>query len=239
MYLINNNSPDVGAADYRLSDGDGITWYFGEYGLLPTRLNLDQTQSAAAAPVTATVEYLDAGSWKKLSGAAVNYGPLSAVTDLNGQAVFSPGTGYYKIFAQKAGYIRSNSVGLQAGQPDGSGVNLSVNVPQGSVLDDQTEQKSAGFTVTPGSLDFGTITPGSSSIKQLNISNTGNLALNLAIQVTGGDVFKNGMTVNNTFWTRFTDSLAAGNNTQWGLKLTVPKGTSGSRQTGQMIIWAQ
>lgn len=238
LYLVNNEGPDIGAADYIVKADDSITWYYGSYLWKPTRLSLDVAETAAGSPVTATVEYLDGTAWKKLQGATVYYGVLSAATDANGQASFTPGTGYFKVYAQKADYIRSNGVQLKSGQPNSSGVNLSVDIPKGQVAG-ESDTSSIGFTVTPSSLDFGSVLPGGSAAKQLTISNTGSLAINLSTQVTGGEVFKNGITVNNAFWTRFSDALAAGNSKQWSVKLTIPKGSAAGKQTGQIIVWAQ
>lgn len=101
LYFVNNVSPDVGAANYNLQTNDAVLWYFGDWGLTPTRLSLSSAEITAGGSVTATVEYYASSTWQTLNGADVYFGASSVKTGNNGQAVINPPDGYYKIYAQK------------------------------------------------------------------------------------------------------------------------------------------
>jgi len=43
LYLVNNLSPNVGAADYKLQPGDSVLWYYGDFNWQPASSSVDLT----------------------------------------------------------------------------------------------------------------------------------------------------------------------------------------------------
>jgi hypothetical protein len=239
LYLVDNISPDVGATDYQLKTGDEVLWYFGEFGWLPTRISLQDAKISTGQSTQATVEDFSNGSWLPLSGATVTVGTRTFTTDSAGHAGITNQDGYYKVIASKSGYIRSSQVLLQIGQPSTAAVSLSANITAGDVQGTST-QTTISFIVTPSNLDFGTINPGSSSSKQLSISNNGTSALHIESAVSGDDIFINGLLINNAPWQTFKGDLGSGQSQNNSLKLNVPLSYTGGggQKNAQIIFWA-
>lgn len=240
MYLVNNISPDVGAADYTLKTGDELLWYFGDFGWSPTRLTIAKQKIASGQNAEAVIEYYKNGSWEALNSATVSFGVQNTSSDSTGKASLSAPDGYYKVFGIKAGYIRSNQVLLQIGEPSSSAVTLSANLDNGQVLGENTNHNTLSFTLNTSNLDFGKIKPGDSITKQLTISNTGTINLNISGVITGSPLFLDNLKINGKTWQKFNTFLTSGENQDQNLNLTIPTGfdsTSGTK-TGQLIFWA-
>ncbi|MFA5991742.1 MAG: DUF4430 domain-containing protein [Candidatus Doudnabacteria bacterium] len=240
MYLVNNTSPDIGAADYTLKTGDEVIWYFGDYGWNVTRLALPQTKISTGQNSPAKVEYYNNGSWQALSAATVNYGAQNSATDSTGNASLSAPDGYYKVFAGKTGYIRSNQVLLQIGDPSTSAVNLTANLDNSQVLGENTNHNTLSFTLNASSLDFGNIKPGDNIAKQITISNTGTVNLSINGAVTGNPLFLDNLKINGKTWQKFYAAVGSGQNQDQNLTLSIPTGYDGASgiKTGQLIFWA-
>ena len=235
MYLVNNISPDVGAADYELQANDTVLWYFGGFGWIPTRLSLSAGQIAGNQSVTVTVESFGNNSWSPLSGATVYYGADTATTGDDGKAIISPKDGFYKIYAQKEGYVRSDNSLLQVGFPSSSTVNLSVNISQAVKKPDE----SVSFTVTPDTLDFGTLNPGASSTKDIAINNTGSTDIRVEAIVSGDSVFAQNLELNNVTWGNFKTEIAKNDSQTVSAKLSIPADYSeDGAKSGQLTVWA-
>lgn len=237
LYLVNNISPDIGAGDYSLKTGDQVLWYFGEFGWQPTRLSLDKTQITSGQSSQTTVETFNSKIWIPLSGATVAAGTTGKSTDDSGHANITNQDGYYKVLATKTGYIRSNSVLLQIGQPSSGSVSLSANV---ALVDGtSTPPSSISFSVSPNTLDFGTVAAGQSSGKTVVIKNTGTTNIHVESIVSGDDIFANNLTLNNLVWQMFKIDIIKGQSQGGNLKLTVPNNYSVTGQKkGQIIFWA-
>ncbi|MEA2098405.1 MAG: DUF4430 domain-containing protein [Patescibacteria group bacterium] len=164
LYFVNNISPSVGAADYELQSGDSILWYYGGFEWQPTRLLLSAEQIDTDQSVTATVEILSDSLWLPLADASVHFGIDTIITDDNGQVGISLQDGFYKVYAEKQGYIRSNSTLLKVGQGVSSSIDLSVTVGDGDGGDDNKDMIS--FIIDTNNLDFGELDPGSSASKK-------------------------------------------------------------------------
>ncbi len=240
MYLVNNVSPDIGAADYTLKTGDEVVWYFGDFGWKITRLTLPQTKVSSGGTAQAGVEYFNNGSWQALLTATVNYGALSATTDNTGKASLIAPDGFYKVSANKTGYIRSNAILLQIGDPTSSAINLSANLDNSRVQGTSTKPSTLSFTVNSSGLDFGNIKPGDSVTKKVILSNNGTVSLSLGGAISGDRMFLDNLTINGKTWQKFTASLNSGENQDQTVKLSVPVGlnTSSGNKTGQLIFWA-
>ncbi len=244
MYLVNNESLNVGAGDYQLKSGDSVIWYFGEYGgWKPTRLSLNPSEVTTGGSATASVEYYENGNWNQLPDANVIYGVDSSKTDSQGQASLSPADGYYKVYSQKEGYIRSNTSMLKVGQPSSNSVDLSVTLPTGLVDGDSTttQQSSISFTVSPTNLDFGSLAAGDSASKDITIKNHGTTGITVQAVINGNGIFKDSMQISGATWKNFKDTFAQDEQKNETLKLTVPKNVAlpSGKQSGQIIFWAK
>ena len=168
---MNLQSPSVGARDYNLQTGDSVLWFYGEYNLVPTSLTLQSAQIGSGQSTTATVESFSNQTWSPLQAAQVLVGSATFTTNASGQVSFNPADGYFRVYAKKDGFIRSDLVALQVGTPLASSATLSANIVQGVVLGDST---SVAFNINTQALDFGNLNPGSVTNKTVTISNTGN-----------------------------------------------------------------
>ncbi|HYF05451.1 MAG TPA: DUF4430 domain-containing protein, partial [Patescibacteria group bacterium] len=117
LYFVNGVSADVGARDYLIKENDSVIWYYGDYTWLPTRIKLDAETLENSQAITGTVEYFEDSSWKTLSGATILAGAKSATTDGSGKFQVSLPAGFYRVFAEKNGYVRSNQGSVRVGTP--------------------------------------------------------------------------------------------------------------------------
>jgi hypothetical protein len=240
VYLVNNTEPNIGAADYNLKTGDDVLWFFGDYAWLPAKISLSGSQTASGQSVTATVQDYDNGAWSPLSGATVTAGTKTFTTDNNGQVNITNQDGYYQIFASKTGYIRSNSILLQIGQPSSGQISLTANIVGGQILGTSTQPNTIAFSVSPASLDFGTLSANLGISKQITISNTGGVNINVKAVVSGDSLFTDNLSVGNTFWKNFSVEIGTQQNQNETVSLKLPSGyaKSSGQKTGQLIFWA-
>lgn len=236
MYLVNNISPSVGASDYMLQVDDEVLWYFGEFGLIPERISLSSEKVGSGQSVTVTVESFNGTSWSRLSGATVHYGAKTANTDINGETIIVSGDGFYKVLAEKSGYIRSETQFLQVGKPSDSVVGLNVNIEKS---DQKPPESSISFIVSTNFLDFGTLAPGASALKNFKIINNGTADIYVKSVVSGDSVFTQNLKLDNEPWDDFGSEIAENNeqSVDAGLSIPLDYAEEGVR-SGQMIIWA-
>lgn len=240
LYLVNNSSPFVGAGEYKLQSGDSVLWYYGDFSWQPTKLTLSAEQANANQSVTASVKFFSDNSWSPLVGASVYFGASTAVTDNNGQAVISLKDGFYKVYAQKEGHIRSNSVLLKVGQPANSSVDLTVTIEDGDAKGYDTAEDVVSFIVNANSLDFGRLNPGSSAVKNITLSNNGASDIHIEALVSGNSLFTENLDLNSVSWKNFeTDIIQTGSH-DVDVKLSVPAGYSegSGAKSAQLTFWA-
>ncbi|KKQ56283.1 MAG: Prenyltransferase/squalene oxidase [Parcubacteria group bacterium GW2011_GWA2_38_13] len=242
LYLINSLSPSVGASDYVLKKNDDVLWHYGEFGWLPSRLTLSSSEISHGGSVTAKVESFFNNAYSPITDATVHYGLQTMNTNANGEAVLNPTDGYYEIFATKEGFIRSQRMLLKVGDPTSATVNLGVEIKQGVVLGDNNggqNNEVVAFTVDPSSIDFGTLNPSMSSEKNVTITNTGTVTLQLRSTVGGDEIFRDSITIATMPWQNFTAELQSNANAAYPLKLTIPASYTGSgNKSGQITFWA-
>ncbi len=242
LYLVNNSSPSVGAADYKLQSGDSVLWYYGGFDWRPTRLALSAEQADADQSITAAVEFFSDNSWSPLAGASVYFGADTAITDSNGQAAISPKDGFYKVYAQKEGYIRSNSVLLKVGREasHSADVDLTVTIENGDVKGDDIAKDIISFIVDTNSLDFGKLTPGSSAAKNITLSNNGTADIHLEALVSGDFLFTENLDLNSVSWKNFETDIVQAGSRDVNVKLSVPAGYSdgSGAKSAQLTFWA-
>lgn len=240
LYVVDGVQPSVGAADYQLKTGDDVLWYFGSYQWLPTKIVLSSASVASGQSATATVDYDDGTGWKPLGGATVYVGATTVTTAADGTAAISGPDGYYKIYASENGYVRSNQALLQIGSPQSGSVSLNANVPQGEVAGTSTIGSVISFTVTPSSVDFGDIGPGSSVSKSLQLNNNGSVGITVQSIVTGDGAFTDNLSLDNKNWNQFSDSINPKGSDNVTAALNIPANypLTAGQKSGTLTLWA-
>jgi len=243
LYLINDQSPSVGAADYTLVEGDQVLWYYGDFQWQPTRISTNATEIVSGGQVMVTAEYFDGNSWLALPQADIVFGTSSMQTDSAGRALLLPDDGYYRLYAEKDGYIRSNDINLIVGTGASGSSGLISYFDDGEVAGENPPQNpgdTISFVVEPGQIDFGVIIPGSSSEKSFTVENTGGVDINIESQVKGDELYVNFLRIAGVLWSKFSSSLGTGSGQDYSIKLNVPAEyqTSKGDKAGELIIWA-
>ena len=163
LYAVNFVSPDIGAVDYLLQEGDYVIWHFGPWPW-------DPASSGTSLELSATV-----GS-------------------------------------------SSNSNGSQT---HNNSVSFSANIASGG-----------------NSLGFGNVSPGSSNQKTVTLHNSGQSGIHFESYVSGDDVFKNYLNINNNSWRNFSTNLDGGASEDEVVKLQIPSGYNNSgTKNGNLIFW--
>jgi len=240
LYMVNSFSPSVGAADYELKVGDSVLWYYGEFSWQSSRLSLSSEQIDSDQSVTASVEHFDGNVWLPLSDAIVNFGLTIQTTDNNGQVVVNLEDGFYKVYAQKQEYIRSNSVLLEVGQPDTASVDMTVTIEQGDVKGDGIEVEDViSFVVSPSDLDFGKLNPGSSATKNIIVSNNGTAKIHMEALVSGDSLFMENLDLNSKDWKNFKADIDQNDEESIDVKLSVPVSYASENniKSAQLTFW--
>lgn len=240
QYAVNLTIPNIGAADYQLQTNDEVLWYFGAWDDKLTRLTVDSTTIASGQNGHATVEYKNGDTWSPLSGATLYFGTTTLTTNEQGQVSLSGNDGYYRIFAEKPGFVRTNDILLKFGQPQNSNVSLSVNIPGINGTTTPPIVPDIAFSVNPGNIDFGDLSAGQSAQKHLNITNTGNKNVQLQTVVEGDSVFENNLKLQSQPWQKYQTTVNAGSQQDVSVQLSIPVTYPGyGKKQGEIIFWAQ
>lgn len=242
MYLVNYQAPSVGAADYVLKKDDEILWFFGDYDWQPIKIEINPTEWVESAQTTATVTVYNSSSWQPLSDAIIKIGASVFLTDDNGQALIKNVPGYYQVFAEKDGGIRSDKVLVKIGSPDSSIVDLTINVPAGAVLgEEEDDNSSIAFYLSSDRIDFGDFKLNSRLDKPLTITNSSNIAANFYSEVKGDEIFSLYLNLDGKSWRNFQVQLQTQQAQEILVRLQIPKiySITAGKKTGQLIIWAQ
>lgn len=239
LYLVNYLSPMVGAADYLLKDGDEVLWYYGDWGWPPLKIEVDQTEVLSSANIIASVQYHDGTSWQELENALVKTETTEFTTSAAGKATVSLPDGYYKLFAEKAAFVRSNKITVKFGEPTSQDINLHVNVIQEAGPGQGSEPGEISFSLDTENIDFGDLKPGQSASQKVTISNTGAVNIYLKSIVSGADVFQDNLKLDELPWENWSTNLGSGANKETAVGLNIPSSYSiYGEQTGALTFWA-
>lgn len=242
LYLVNLNSPDVGAGDYMLKKGDSVLWYYGDFNWKPGRLTLDSSEVASASGVNATVEQFQNGSWSPAKNAKVKFGASESETDIFGKVTFKPSDGYYKVIAEEGGIVRTEPVSLKVGNPTNGSIKLSLNIEGGNTTKepDPKPQETIAFTINASNLDFGNLKAGAVSEKALDIKNIGSKAIRLETEVSGDTVFTENLKLDEMHWKKYSSGVIAGETKNMKAKISIPNNYSGSAggKSATITLWA-
>ena len=236
LYWVNWESAMVGAADYQLQEGDGVLWSYGEWGIQPMKISLDNNQVEPEDQITATVEYYNGENWLAVNEAWVRIDDNNYQTNQEGQATFSiDEVGAYEIYAEKDNFIRTNRENLMVGNGLSRSVDLSVivNNPGGG-----GGGNTLLFILDTSDLDFGTLEPGDSAARQVQITNNGEVAVYLEGVVSGVQLFEDNIEINEESWENYATTIPTGSTGDLDIRLEVPGGYGGDGQkTGDLVFW--
>ena len=237
LYWVNWQAAEVGAADYRLSEGDQVLWAYGQWGVQPMRLAVSQGQLELEEEVTVTVEYFNGTGWLAVNEAWVRTGDENYQTNENGQAAFSfAETGVYEIYAEKDNFIRTNREDVKVGSGAQQTVGLSVVVDNGPGNIGQEDALS--FIVDVADLDFGTLAPGQSASRQVRVSNNGQVMVYLEGIVSGDALFENNLYINQEGWEDYQAAIASGGFNDLSVSLQIPQNYAlGGQKSADLIFW--
>lgn len=108
MYRVNYNLGNVSINNFKISASDNILIYWGTNDVRPLTIEVDHNLVDVGQNITATVEYLDNGTWLPLAGASVHVND-TYLTDANGKATITLRENrVYNIYAEKWGDAPDN-----------------------------------------------------------------------------------------------------------------------------------
>ncbi|MAF80179.1 hypothetical protein CL629_03820 [bacterium] len=248
LYAVNLELPSVGAADYALEENDSILWHYGESEEPYMRVSISDEEVDIGESVTATVEYFEEEAWTLLEGAEVNVGDDTYTTGEDGVVSFTPTSGYFEVFAEKEGYVRSETQELIVGETHELNIPLEVTIEEdagggGGGTNGSASSPSVAFSVT-NSADgepefvFPSVNTGEALQESVSLQNNGTSKLYLESIVTGDELFRENLTIDEGSWRRFSTALLAGGTKDAEVGLTIPQSTSAGAKTGNLVFWA-
>ena len=245
LYTVNAVTADVGAVDYVLKADDSVLWYYADYRDLQTRISLASAQVESGASAVATVEKYEGGTWKKLSGASVHVGNTLVTTGEDGKATLTLPDGSYKVYATATGYIRSEVDSLVVGTKVQNDFPLTATVPGEGGGNGGSGNGTDGISFVLGTptgdtgLGFGTLQVGQNLTKTLTINNQSATRIYIEALVTGSDLFRNYLTINDAGWRSFNDKIDANSSKNQVVGMSIPSSyNSPGQKTGTLTIWA-
>jgi hypothetical protein len=173
------------------------------------------------------------GASVTLSGSATG----SGTTDANGSVKINvnvTGAGTITATASKTGYT-SGTTTLTASAKH-TGVSSSVSLGASII-------PAISLVVTPGSIDFGKLSPGqTSSAHTLTLNNTGGYGISVTADVndTASNLFVNGLLLDSNAWSAYSTSIDSKTSKQAGASLKVPDDYAGvGAKEGTLVFWAE
>ena len=173
------------------------------------------------------------GAVINLTGSATG----SATTDTNGTAVISvnaTGSGTITATAIKDGFISATTT--ITAEVEHSGVSSSVSMTTNII-------PAIALVVTPGSIEFGVLSPGETSeAHTLTLENNGgfNISVTADVSDTANDLFVHGLLLDSAAWDVYGTSIAAAGLDTADSALEVPGNYLGvGAQVGTLMFWAE
>jgi len=240
-FIVNHESLQIGANQFSVSEDDALLLYYGNWDDQELRITHADTVLSLNAQSAAIVEKYVNGAWEPASGATVYRGNDEFTADTNGAVALTwNAAGVYPLYAGGDGYIRSNRVMVAVG--DGvsqQSVPLSVTIQNGGSSGQQDQQTPAvSFGVT-GDLNFGSLTPGSSSTKSVTINNTGSSSITTTATVSGSEVFTNNLQLDSTAPASWSKIVGVSATAPVAVTLSIPGSyTQTGSVSGSLIFWA-
>lgn len=236
MYFVNNESLLVGMADYVMQEGDELLLYYGGWGLTPSRARMTKTAWQSGESVVIKAESFLDGQWKALPEASILGLPQDYETNITGELSLALTDGRYTVWLEKEGHVRSEKITFTVGSGVEQSVDLTVEITSGGV---DVIGEAIIFTVSPNSLDFGSMQAGLRSADSLTLKNDGTVSLDLSADVQGDKVFHDHLELAGEDWQSYQEIVNAGTNKDLEVALDIPNTYIGSGvKNADLIIWA-
>jgi len=231
----------------------GAPYPLGDY-LVPSNAFLVITYSGTPSPalsisadlatvtvgVPIDVNFTVTNNSELVNGATITLtGPAtgSATTVTNGIAIISvnaTGSGTITATATKDGFISATTT--ITAKEEHSGVSSSVSMTTNII-------PAIALVVSPGSIEFGELSPGETSgAHTLTLENKGGNILSVTAEVsdTADNLFVQGMLLDSFGWDEYTTSIAALTSDTTDASLKVPDNYLGvGAQVGTLVFWAE
>jgi len=211
-------------------------------GTLPPDLSISADSTIVTVGVTTDVIFTVTNNSELVEGAVINLtgsATGSATTNTNGTAVISvnaTGSGTITAIATKDGFISATTT--ITAKKEHSGVSSSVSMTTNII-------SAIALVVTPGSIEFGQLSPGETSVAHtLDLKNTGGYSLSVTAEVTDTDtadkLFVEGMLLDSVGWGEYTTSIVADASDTTYASLKVPDDYLGvGAKQGALVFWAE
>tara|TARA_Y100000310_G_C20685889_1_gene818974 strand:- start:433 stop:2178 length:1746 start_codon:yes stop_codon:yes gene_type:complete len=237
LYLVDYVSPPIGAADYVLVEGEEVLWYYGEWGISPLRLIVSDDEVDSGDSTTITVEYYEDGSWLPLAGATIKGADQDYTANGSGQLALGLDDGFYNLYAEEDGYVRSAKVGVTFGEGVSGNIGLTVEIDQGG---GGGGGDGIGLDIDTSSIDFGILSPGEIAESIVGIiGNVGTIDITVSASVSGDTLFTSNLTINAVAPSQYSQDFNAGEGGSATVALSVPENYLGSGvKNGELIFWA-
>jgi len=236
MYLVDWQSPSVGAADYSLTGGESVLWYYGEWGWAPLRLSLNNSNFNIGDTLVVEASYFTGEAWQPAADVEVLGLPQVYQTDSDGRieiVLDVPGT--FTIKGEKDNFIATADYVIQVGSGMSQTVGWEVEVIS---ADEDPELPWLAFSVDTDTVDFGRLQRGDTGESVIEVSNKGNLPVYLQAVVTGELSLLDKLRLDGSVWFNFSKLLEVGVKEKINTSLTVPVTFSSSgKHGGEIIFW--
>ncbi len=236
LYFVNNVSLPVGASDYQLQPGDEVLWYFGEWGINPTRIRADSVQIDPGQNVEIIVEYFDGSTWQNLAFADIKINNKYYSADSSGKLELTMAeSGVYQAYVEMQGYVRSDKLTISVGDAVNYNVGLTVEIEQGGVVGGEA----IALVVNPSSINFGKLTPGQSSNRAATLTNEGTVNISVSASISGDTIFTENLLVDGSNPDLYNQFLTPNQSKDSTVTLNIPSNyfLSGVK-SGELIFWA-
>jgi hypothetical protein len=161
----------------------------------------------------------------------------SGTTDANGTAVIlvnATGEGTITATASKEGFTSASTTLSAEAEKEGVSSTVSLNVEIIPAI---------SLVVTPGSINFGELSPGDTSgAHTLTLENTGgyNISVSADVTDTAEDLFVDGLLLDLAVWSAYGTSIAAAGSDTANAALEVPDDYAGvGAKVGTLMFWAE
>jgi hypothetical protein len=143
---------------------------------------------------------------------------------------------YYGSWDSLPERLRNNQTNAQ----QSLGLEATITAPAGNPASgsNQPNNSAVVFGVS-GDLNFGTLTPGQSTSKTATLTNSGTTSITTTASVSGVDLFKNNLTLDNLSVPSWQKLLTSGASSPVIVTLSVPANyASSGKEQGTLIFWA-